>query len=171
MGMSDHAHSGWRGHWRVRSRLLLLLPLQPLMNHIVCRVTARHPELFDRLGAHQTSRFIIKPRDLPVLLYLQPNPARPVLRVLRSSAHPPHDARITASFAVLLRMIDADADGDALFFSRDLEISGDTEAIVSLRNAIDSLDRRLTEIVANLLGPPGRIGLGLLRTYAQGRHR
>lgn len=167
--MSDHAHSGWRGHGRGRSRLLLL-PLQPLMNHIVRRVTARHPELFARLGRHQTSRFIIRPRDLPVLLYLQPNPARPVLRVLHPGAHPPHDARITASFAVLVRMIDADADGDALFFSRDLEISGDTEAIVSLRNAIDSLDRRLTEIVANLMGPPGWIGLGLLRTYARGRH-
>lgn len=164
----DYPHNGWRGHRRSATQLLLL-PLQPLMRHIVRRVAASYPDMFARLGVHRTSRYVIKPTDLPLSLYLQPNPARPVLRVLSASARPAHDAHIAAPFAVLMRMIEADADGDALFFSRDLEISGDTEAIVSLRNAIDSLDRRLTDIVADVLGPAGRAGLVLFRTYAHGR--
>ncbi|MBN8606714.1 MAG: SCP2 sterol-binding domain-containing protein [Caulobacterales bacterium] len=139
------------------------------MRHIVRRVAASHPDMFARLGAHRTSRYVIKPTDLPLSLYLQPNPANPVLRLLSTSVRPAHDAHIAAPFAVLMRMIEADADGDALFFSRDLEISGDTEAIVSLRNAIDSLDRPLTDIVADVLGPAGRVGLVLVRTYAHGR--
>ncbi|NEW89604.1 sterol-binding protein, partial [Rhodopseudomonas sp. WA056] len=34
-------------------------------------------------------------------------------------------------------MTDGSYDGDALFFSRDIEIDGDMEAVVALRNAID----------------------------------
>lgn len=42
----------------------------------------------------------------------------------------------------LAQLAQGNGDGDALFFSRDITIEGDTEAIVALRNALDdsSLD-------------------------------
>ena len=63
----------------------------------------------------------------------------------------------------LLRLIDGRMDGDAIFFSRALQIEGDTEAIVSLRNALDNIEGSLAESVAGFFGRPGRFGLSLLR--------
>lgn len=165
----ERAHRGWRGFGRHTPVEPLLLPLQPLLAHIARGVARSHPSIFARLGRHCTSRFIVDPIGLPILLYLRPDPARPMLRAMRRSRHVDHDARIAAPLPVLLRMVDADVDGDAMFFSRDLEISGDTEAVVSLRNAIDSMDCRLTVAVAAMFGPPGKLGLALLRRYARGR--
>ena len=51
-----------------------------------------------------------------------------------------YDARIAAPLIVLLGMIDGTYDGDALFFSRDLVIEGDTEAVLALRNAIENAE-------------------------------
>jgi len=59
--------------------------------------------------------------------------------------------------------IDADLDGDALFFSRALVIEGNTEAVVSLRNALDDIDGSVAERVAAMFGPPGRATLAMLR--------
>ena len=47
------------------------------------------------------------------------------------------DARIAGPLSALIGMTDGSYDGDALFFSRDIEIDGDMEAVVALRNAID----------------------------------
>ena len=60
-------------------------------------------------------------------------------------------------------MVDGRLDGDALFFSRDLQVSGDTEAVVSLRNALDDLEGSVADDVAAVFGTPGRFALGGLR--------
>jgi predicted lipid carrier protein YhbT len=44
-------------------------------------------------------------------------------------------------------------DGDALFFSRDLTVEGDTAAVLALRNAMDDAELDLTEELAALAGP------------------
>jgi predicted lipid carrier protein YhbT len=44
-------------------------------------------------------------------------------------------------------------DGDALFFSRDLAVEGDTAAVLALRNAMDDAELDLTEELAALSGP------------------
>lgn len=64
-------------------------------------------------------------------------------------------------------MIDGEDDGDAMFFARDLVINGDTEAVVSLRNAIDDIDGSLATTVAGVFGLPGRVALTLLRRHAR----
>ena len=64
---------------------------------------------------------------------------------------------------LLLELIDSEEDGDAAFFSRDLEVSGDTEAVVRLRNALDDMDGSIAEEAAALFGPPGRAILARLR--------
>ncbi len=51
---------------------------------------------------------------------------------------------------VLIGLLDGTYDGDALFFTRDLVIEGDTAAVLALRNAIE--DANLDP--ARILGVP-----------------
>ena len=60
-------------------------------------------------------------------------------------------------------LVDSEEDGDAAFFSRDLEVSGDTEAVVRLRNALDDVDGSIAEETAAMFGRPGRAILARLR--------
>lgn len=152
-----------------RAPLSPLLLVQPALARIVAAIARKHPALFERLGPHRAARFVIDPTDLPFALYLEPNPSRPRLRAFARSATPPHDARIAGRFAQLLRMIDSREDGDAMFFSRNLDVSGDTEAVVSLRNALDNLDTPLSEAAASVYGPPGRAALAVARRVLQRR--
>lgn len=59
-------------------------------------------------------------------------------------------------------LIDGSYDGDALFFSRDLVVEGDIEAVIALRNAIDDAGVDLVADTAALLGPLGPLGERLL---------
>lgn len=132
---------------------LPLFALQPLLKHIVATVTERRPELFARLGDHCQKRFLIDPNNLPFFLVLQPDPQNPQLKAYNRGSDVAHDVCISASFHTHLKMIDSQTDGDALFFNRDLKITGDTEAIVALRNALDDMDSTLAEDVAASFGP------------------
>lgn len=141
------------------TRLLPPLPLfvlQPLLGHIVTTITRRHPELFARLGGACKKRFKIDPGNMPFFLLLQPDPNRPRLSAHQNGSDVAHDVRISGSFLTLLRMIDNQSDSDALFFSRDLTVTGDTEAIVALRNALDDMDTTLADDVAACFGPFSR---------------
>jgi predicted lipid carrier protein YhbT len=142
---------------------LPLFLLQPLLARIARRIAADNPSLFRRLGRHCATRFVIAPGGLPFVLLLRPDPAEPQLRAFALGAEPPHDARIAGRFLDLLGLIDGERDGDALFFSRGLDVTGDTEAVVSLRNALDDVEGSIAQKVADMFGPPGRLALALLR--------
>lgn len=100
---------------------------------------------------------------MPFALILRPDPDRPRLKAVRRHSGLAYDARIAGSFLTLLDMVDGRLDGDALFFSRDLIVEGDTEATVCLRNALDDLEGSIADDIADMLGPPGRMALGVLR--------
>ena len=124
------------------------------------------PELFNRLGVYAGKRFLIDPTDLPFVLLLTPEPERPQLTAHRRSERPTHDAGIAGSFFNLLDMIDGSLDGDALFFSRDLRVSGDTGAVVALRNALDDFDGSALDSVVSSFGPlsvPAALALSTVR--------
>lgn len=140
-----------------------LVLVQPALQRMVRRVAERHPELFDRLGAHCCKAFLIDPINLPFALLLRPVPGQPELRAVRRNRLPAWDVRIAGTLLTLLGIADGQVDGDALFFSRDLEVAGDTEAAVSLRNAMDDADGNLADDVAGTLGPPGGLILAGLR--------
>lgn len=143
-----------------------LFLLQPLLARIARRVADRHPDLLGRLGPHTHTRFLIDPTDMPFTLLLEPDPARLTFTAMHRGEAPRHDARIAARFLDLLRLIDGGGDGDAMFFSRELDISGDTDAVVTLRNAIDDVDGSIAMTAADMFGPPGRAVLTLLRRIA-----
>ena len=153
---------------------LPLAPLQPVFRRVVEHVATSHPELFGRLGPHAGKRFLIDPVNLPFVLVLQPDSEQPRLVARRRHPVPLHDAAIAGSFGVLFAMIDGRLDGDALFFSRDLMITGDTEAVVALRNALDDLDENVVDNLVAAFGPlsaPARLAASVLRSLtAEDRH-
>ncbi|AGH97674.1 hypothetical protein A11S_851 [Micavibrio aeruginosavorus EPB] len=67
-------------------------------------------------------------------------------------------------------MIDGRYDGDALFFSRDIYIEGDTEAVVCLRNALDDIDGNIADYVAHFFGKPGKKILNIARKVTPHAH-
>ncbi|HSH40498.1 MAG TPA: SCP2 sterol-binding domain-containing protein [Arenicellales bacterium] len=146
--------------------LLAPLPtfvLQPALRRIALKLFRGRPELGERLGEHRCKHFLIDPLNLPFVFVLRPDPDDPLLRAVRRGREPAHDARIAGTFLSLLDMVDGRLDGDALFFSRALQVTGDTEAVVSLRNALDDAEGSLADDVAALHGPPGRLVLQRLR--------
>lgn len=142
----------------------LPLPVvQPGLRRVASNVFRCRPELAARLGAHKIKRFLIDPVNLPFAFLLRPDPENVLLEAIRRWRRVDYDARISGTFLTLLDMVDGRLDGDALFFSRDLQVTGDTEAVVSLRNALDDVEGSLAENVAALYGPPGRFVLKNLR--------
>lgn len=160
-GTGSVSHPGLPGRGVV-ARLSCAL-LQPLLSRVVRRIAARHPSLFARLGPHQSTDFLIDPLELPFALHLRPDPQALVFRAVPRDAAPAAGAVIRGRFLLLLELLDSEEDGDAAFFSRDLEVSGDTEAVVRLRNALDDVDGSIAEETAEMFGPPGRAILARLR--------
>ena len=143
---------------------------QPLLSRVVRRIAGSNPSVFARLGAHQSTDFLIDPVELPFVLHLRPDPQVLVLRAMPRDLMPEAGAVIRGKFLLLLELIDSEEDGDAAFFSRDLEVSGDTEAVVRLRNALDDMDGSIAEESAAMFGRPGRAILARLRrSYAEAR--
>ncbi|MCH8953320.1 MAG: SCP2 sterol-binding domain-containing protein [Proteobacteria bacterium] len=142
------------------ARLLAPLPAGPLslaLGHVARTMAARHPGLFARLGPHAEKRFLIDPTDLPFCFLIWPTPSRPRIEVRRSVPAAAWDSRIAGPLAALLGMVHGAYDGDALFFSRDIVIEGDTEAALALRNAIDDAEIDLFTEAAASLGAMGRL--------------
>lgn len=154
--------SAWQG---VSSTLLAAVPLSavnPVLDLIAAHVAQTRPGLFDRLGTYAGKRFLIDPIDVPFVLSLKPEPERPHLTAHRRHELPEHDARIAGTFLDLMDMMDASLDGDALFFSRSLVVSGDTAAIVALRNALDDFDGSALETALGAFGPlAGPVGFAV----------
>lgn len=134
-------------------RPLPLLPLQLALGRVVARLGAQHPGLFARLGAHAGKVYLVDATDLPFVFRLSPAVARPSVEVCRRPVPGAWDARIAGPLAALLGMIHGSLDGDALFFSRDIVLEGDTEAVLALRNALDDAEIDLLTEAAGLLGP------------------
>lgn len=144
--------------------------VQPLLSRVVRRIATSHPSVFSRLGAHQSTNFLIDPVELPFALHLRPDPRALVLRAVPRDRMSEAGAVIRGKFLLLLELIDSEEDGDAAFFSRDLEVSGDTEAVVRLRNALDDMDGSIAEETAAMFGRPGRAILARLRkSYTETR--
>ena len=134
-------------------RVAPLAPLRLACDRLIANLTKRRPRLFERLGEHVSKTVTIDPTDLPIAFRLSPDPERPRLEVARQFDASSSDARIAGPLAALLGLIHGAYDGDALFFSRDLVIEGDTALVVALRNALDNEELNLADEAAALFGP------------------
>ena len=167
---ADYSSETEKQEYRYLPRLLRLIlapvPLfviQPALYKIVHQIAQKRPALFDRIGPHKDKLFLIDPVNLPFAFALRPNPDNLSFRACRRRNLPQVKARIAGTFLTLLDMVDGQLDGDALFFTRELAVEGDTEAVVCLRNAIDDIEGSIAEDTANLFGFSGRNALKILR--------
>jgi predicted lipid carrier protein YhbT len=149
-----------------------LFLLQPLLMNIVREIASNRPDLFDRLGRHVHSTYIVDVAELPFVLSLQPDPHQPALRAHRRHELLAGTATIAGPFMKLLKIVDGRGDSDALFFSRDIRIAGDTEAAVCLRHALDDMEGSIVEVLLQTRGlplAPLRILLARLRNMEDSR--
>ena len=68
----------------------------------------------------------------------------------------------------LLALLEGRIDGDAVFFSRSLSVTGDMEAMLALRNALDDCSFDLPRDLAAMAGP---LALPFRRIAEVIRHR
>ena len=122
------------------------------LTHLMDAIRRNHPDLLERMGSGASAIFLIDPVDLPVVFRIQPMTSG-IAECCSRSAPCVWDARVAGPIKTLLGMIHGNLDGDALFFSRDISIEGDTEAILALRNAIDAAEIDLVSEFAGLFGP------------------
>lgn len=158
---------------RLAARAIALMPealLSKIAGDVFGAVLAAHPAIVDRLGDHAARRFDFVAADMDLRFRI--SPARRSIRLYRGAGSlPPEgeaDAAVEGPLHLLLLLAEGGADADALFFSRDLAVTGDMEALLALRNALD--DGRI-DIPASLSGLAGPFG-GLAERLARHvRHR
>jgi predicted lipid carrier protein YhbT len=131
--------------------------IQIAVRAMLARILATHPNLFERLGEHGGARFCFSPTDVPLRFLVEP--AARLVTVLRRHSPYNADATIEASLGDLLGLLSGKSDGDALFFSRAIAITGDMEAVLALRNALDDAEIDLVNDVVGKESP--------LRPFAQ----
>lgn len=130
--------------------------LQPVFDAMLKVVRKRHPDILERMEPFADCPVCIDPVDLPFVIVLEPNPAAPRL-IVRSQIDPAEvSATIRGPLETLIALAEGKVDGDALFFSRQLLIEGDTEVVVALRNAIDGAGIDLVDDLTSVLGPFAR---------------
>lgn len=137
--------------WLVRP--LPLMPLEMALGRLVEGILERHPDLVGRLAEDTPRRIAIAPSDLPFIIVLETGNANIALKLMRTR-DTTFDACISGPLLALMGLVEGTYDGDALFFSRDLSIEGDMEAVLALRNAIDGADIDLLGEAAACLGTP-----------------
>lgn len=145
---------------------LPLFPLQVLLGAMARGIARRRPELFARLGPHTASTYLIDVKELPFQLALKPNPAQPQLTAHRRDERINADATISGPFMELFKVLDGRGDSDAMFFAGNIHISGNTEAAVCLRYALDDLDGSVIDDLLAMGGPlllPAHAALRKLR--------
>jgi predicted lipid carrier protein YhbT len=145
-------------------------PLGPLLTLSLRALARRRPGLFDRLGEHASARYLINPTDLPFAFHVVPGGASARVRVTGKSGDTACDVTIRGPLLMLLGILDGTLDGDALFFHRTVSISGRTEAVLALRNAIEDAELRPSDLIC-LRGTLARFAdAGILGSLSAVRH-
>jgi len=126
-------------------------PLSRLLRLVAGRIQQNHPAILQRLEPLAGTEFLICPADLPHAIRLSLGKGHVDCRI-DDEFDAPADVTISGPFLSLLDMMDGKVDGDALFFSRNLTVEGDTEALLTLRNAIDSDDIDIREEILRSFG-------------------
>ena len=145
------------------SLALATLP-QPLIAGLLRRMTGsipqRYPKLATRLAELKGKRLLIVPEELPYAFLLDfPEGQFTVNLIDREQALEPDaeqtDAQMRGPLRLFYDLVRGGRDGDALFFSRELTVTGDMAAAVTLRNAMDGAG---VDLFAEFLDLPGPLG-------------
>ena len=150
--------------------------LQPFLDIPMAFFNRRHPDLFAHFANIEETTFLIDPVDFPFGFLLRLSKP-PRLRAIAKDTPPDMymdtapTATIRGPLATLIRLLEGRLDGDALFFSRDLMVEGNMEAVVMLRNAVDGAGINLLDDLSSVFGPFSRpaklLAGGALKVFAR----
>jgi len=123
----------------ILSQPVPLYLVDKILEHITSNLQKNHPSILERLEVIENKKFLISPTDLPfsIIITFQKDE---IISVATKENDIESDVRIFGSISSLVKMLDGEVDGDALFFSRELIVEGDTEALLTLRNSMDADD-------------------------------
>lgn len=148
------------------------------LSHVVglvwSRMERRHPKLLKNLARLDKALVYLNPTDVPhsfALTLGEPVSFYAVSKEEMDAREP--DALISGDLEALVDMLEGRADGDTLFFARDIQIEGNTEVIVGLRNTLDREEIDLFTEVLSLCGPFSRqagIAVSMLDNFAKHIH-
>ena len=127
-------------------------PLEMVLSRALRSLASRRPELFERLGVHSRCVFVVRPTDLDFAFSVVPHRWQGRVSLVRPETR--GDVHIEGPLLSLIGLLDGSLDGDALFFNRVISVTGRTDALLALRNAIEEAELRPSD----LLGVGGRAG-------------
>ncbi|MDD3288602.1 MAG: SCP2 sterol-binding domain-containing protein [Alphaproteobacteria bacterium] len=126
--------------------------LSRMVSALVHKMERRHPRMFKNLERLDKATVLFEPTDLPHKFILKIG-SKPVSLELAAPDSEISGAIIRGDLKSLLDMLEGRVDGDTLFFSRSIVVSGDTSVIVGLRNTLDREGLNLMDEVAAVCGP------------------
>ncbi|MFV1852177.1 MAG: ubiquinone anaerobic biosynthesis accessory factor UbiT [Thalassospira sp.] len=148
--------------------------IERICRHAMATMHRRHRPVFERVAEQEAFALLISPTDLDLQFYLKIDADHPELRPARHTEEETVAAQISGPLPALLELLQGTSDGDALFFSRTLQIEGRTELVIALRNALDGESIDLRSAVSEsfgVMGPAAKIALGLAeKVYRQLQH-
>lgn len=153
------------------ARIIPLPIVGRIADFLLKEVLSIHPKLFDRLGEYSQSRFAFVPSDFPFSFLICPKDR--TVQAFRRGTHMVADTTICGPLVLMLALAEGRIDGDAIFFARKLTVTGDMEAVLALRNALDDNEIDLVDAVGRLSGPLTRSitgALGSVRRQALKAH-
>lgn len=127
--------------------------LEPLLGLVMRLVERRHPRLIERLAELAPARIIIEPRDTSHRFLIDLSESDAPVRLMLAQEDDEAQATISGRLATLIDLMEGRIDGDSLFFTRELTVTGDTALIVALRNTLDGEEISLLDDVLAFLGP------------------
>jgi len=140
------------------SLALATLP-RPLIAGLLRRMTRalprRYPKLATRLAELEGKRLLIAPEELSYAFLLDFGAGRLAIGLLDPDQAPATDAQMRGPLRLFYDLVRGGRDGDALFFNRELAVTGDMAAAVMLRNAMDGAG---VDLFAEFLDLPGPLG-------------
>jgi predicted lipid carrier protein YhbT len=154
-----------------RSRPLAAAALSLIPGPVLARLTAalsralrrRHPRLASNFARLDPAVVHVFPTDLPHRFAIEFGGGKMDVRVLPGAETRPPDAEIRGSLMALIDLLEGRIDGDAMFFSREIEITGSTAVIVAVRNTLDREEIVITDDIAALFGPLERPAMRVAR--------
>jgi predicted lipid carrier protein YhbT len=149
----------------------------PLLARLVAVLThgmrRRHPQLVSNFKRLDPAVVHIAPTDLPHRFALIFGDGRMEVRVLLPGSPQAANATIRGGLLALIDLLEGRIDGDAMFFSRDIQITGSTAVIVAVRNTLDREEISMRDEIASLFGPLERPVRFMVRRFGKvvGRSR
>jgi len=141
-----------------------------LLRRLLRSLPRHHPKLAERLAELSGKRLLIVPDELPYAFLLDFPDGRLTIKLLDAAGAPDTDAQMRGPLRLFYDLVRGGRDGDALFFSRELAVTGDMAAAVTLRNAMDGAGVDLFSEFLDLPGPLGPLvrGSGMLADRCAG---